>query len=179
VKNGQCGVNIALGPWGPGDERPCTGGVNDSDEAPDGQGRVADGCGATVLPRVGEHPGFTLWRVSLGLVLTMCVLGFARVHGLVAWAVLTVVVAWCVTWAHLWTATAAAVETWLVETGFGVHRDGVLTFARSDLMRLGAVLAVVVTVAVVSRRLARRGPAVSIPVPGPVSRTRERLGGDR
>lgn len=141
--------------------------MNNSDEPePDepepepvgGQRQPADGCGVTVLPQVGEHPGFVLWRVSLVLVVAMFVLALADVRDLAAWTVLTVAVSWCVTWAHPWTAAAAAVETWLVETGFGVHRFGTLTFSSSDLLHLAAVLGAVVTVAVVSRRLARPGP---------------------
>jgi hypothetical protein len=113
------------------------------------------GSGISLLPRVGEHPGFTLWRVSIVLVAAMLGLAFAHVQGWVAWTVLTVLVGWCVTWAHPWTALAAGAETWLVETGFGVHGHGELTFAREDLTRLMVVVAVTVLVAVVTRRLGR------------------------
>jgi hypothetical protein len=146
-----------------------------------GQGERRSGPGGcTLLPRVGEHPGFTLWRVSLVLVAAMFALAVARVHGLAAWAVLTALVCWCVTWVHAWTALAAAVETWLVETGFGVHRYGELTFGRSDLIRLATVVGLVLCSAVLTRRLNASRQLTSQSVPGgPVSRRRERLGNDR
>lgn len=108
--------------------------------------------GAGLLPRVGEYPGFTLARVSVVLVAGMFGLALTRVGGLPAWAILTVLVCWCITWAHPWTALAAATEAWAVQTGFGVHRYGELTFGRGDLTRLGAVVAATVLVSLLTRR---------------------------
>lgn len=123
------------------------------DEAVGHPPRVGGPDGAGLLPRVGEHPGFTLARVSVALVAAMFGLALTRVEGLVAWAFLTVVVCWCVTWAHPWTALAAATQTWAVQTGFGVHRYGELTFGRGDLTRLGAVVVATVLVSVLTRRV--------------------------
>ena len=134
---------------------------------------VGDLVGAGLLPRVGEYPGFTLARVSLVLVAGMFALALTRTGGLPAWAVVTVLVCWCVTWAHPWTALAAAAETWAVQTGFGVHHYGELTFARGDVTRLGAVVAATVLASVLTRRVhrfqpsagARRSPTMPSPRP--------------
>jgi hypothetical protein len=123
-----------------------------SGEAPVGSDM---GSGIRMLPQDGEHPGFTLWRVSLVLVAAMFVLAVVRVHGPAAWVVLTVLVGWCITWAHPLTAVAAGVETWAVQTGFGVHRFGELSFGRDDLLRLVLVLTALLAVAVVTRRRTR------------------------
>jgi hypothetical protein len=122
---------------------------------------VTAGSGIALLPRLGEHPGFTLWRVSLVLIAGMFGLALTHVQGPVAWTVLTVLVCWCITWAHPLTAVAAGAETWAVETGFGVHRFGELSFSREDLARLAAVVSVVVLVAIVTRR--RRGHRSAVP----------------
>jgi hypothetical protein len=122
-----------------------------------GEDRIGSdlGSGIAALPRRGEHPGFTLWRVSLALVAAMFVLAVVRVHGPAAWVVLTVLAGWCITWAHPLTAVAAGVETWSIQTGFGVHRYGELSFAGPDLVRLALVVAALLVVAVVTRRYAR------------------------
>lgn len=138
-----------------------TGRAVGSGEGPAGSAIGADmdsdmGSGIRMLPQDGEHPGFTLWRVSLALVAAMFVLAVVRVHGPAAWAVLTVLVGWCITWSHPLTAVAAGIETWAVETGFGVHRYGELSFGRDDLVRLALIVVALLAVAVVTRRLSGR-----------------------
>jgi hypothetical protein len=118
--------------------------IRDRDERP-----VAT-AGITLFPRIGEHPGFTLWRVSLALVAVMFALAAFQVQGLSAWVGVTAATAWCVTWTRAWTAAAAGVEAWAVQTGFGVHRYGELTFTRSDLVHLAAVVAVTLLVATIT-----------------------------
>lgn len=121
--------------------------------------------GIAALPRHGEHPGFTLWRVSLALVAAMFALAVVRVHGPAAWVVLTVLVGWCVTWAHPVTAAAAGIETWAVQTGFGVHRYGELSFGRDDLLRLALVVVALLAVAVVTRRRSGRAALARVATP--------------
>jgi len=108
---------------------------------------------APVLPRVGEHPGFTLTRVSLVLVAALFGLAVVRLPGAVGWVVLVILVGWCITWAHPLTALAAAAETWALGTGFAVHRYGELTFTWPDLGRLLAVSAALLLVCALTRRL--------------------------
>lgn len=122
----------------------------------------------TLLPQPGEHPGFTLWRLSLALVGLLVAMAAFGVRGTAVWATVTVVAAWCVTWSRPWTAVAAGAEVWALETSFGDHRHGELTFARSDLVHLAVLLGVTVLVAAVTRRAGARS-----------SRSRERPGGGR
>lgn len=140
--------------------------IRDRDERP------AATAGITLFPRIGEHPGFTLWRVSLALVAVMLVLAAFQVQGLFAWVGVAAVTSWCVTWTPAWTATAAGAEAWAIQTGFGVHRNGVLTFTRPDLVHLAAVVAVTLLVATVTRRIAQR-------IAGVPSRRREGQGAGR
>ena len=111
-----------------------------------------DGCGFSWFPRMGEHPGFTLWRASLAVVAAMVCLAVLHVGGAPAWAAVTVVTGWAVTWARPVVAALAAGFTWTLETGFAVHHHGELSATAGDLRHLLGVCAVVVAVAVVSRR---------------------------
>jgi hypothetical protein len=106
-----------------------------------------------LLPRIGEHPGFTLCRASVALVGLLFVLAVVGLRGTFAWVGVLAVLAWCVTWTHPWTAAAAGAEGWALETGFGVNGHAELTFHPSDLRHLAIVVAFAVIAAVLTRRL--------------------------
>ncbi|HEX2806403.1 MAG TPA: hypothetical protein VHN80_09575, partial [Kineosporiaceae bacterium] len=73
-----------------------------------------------------------------------------------AWAVLVAVTMWAVLSAGAVTACAAGVMTWLLGTGFVVHRLGDLSFTAGDRLRLGVTVVLAVAAALIGRRAAAR-----------------------
>ncbi|HEY6795604.1 MAG TPA: hypothetical protein VI248_13075 [Kineosporiaceae bacterium] len=107
--------------------------------------------GMPILPRVGEHAGFTVARLAL---MVAAGVGLDRLLSLSqdrAWAVLAVItVLALVPAARISPALAGAGTTWLLGTGFVTNRFGELTLTDSDLghlalMTLTAIVAVLVS----------------------------------
>ena len=96
--------------------------------------------GLSVLPDPGEYFGFTLWRDAWAVTVAIIAVRCAHLSNSTAWAVLAVVTMWAVLSASSVTAFAAGVMTWLLGTGFVVHRLGDLSFAAGDRVRLGVTV---------------------------------------
>jgi hypothetical protein len=97
--------------------------------------------GLSVLPHPQEHVGFTLWRVGWAAPLGILVVRTTHLPIDRAWAVLVVVTVWATTAASPAPACLGAGVTWLLGTGFVVHRLGDLTFSPGDRMRLAVTVA--------------------------------------
>jgi hypothetical protein len=108
------------------------------------------------LPVVSEPAGFTLARLTVVLVVAIIAARLGGMSVAVGWTLLTVVTIWAVALAaSSWTVIFAAVETWLLGTGFLVDRFGVLSFGPDDRLRL-AVTVVAGCLAVLVTRIATR-----------------------
>ena len=107
------------------------------------------------LPRPGEELGFTLARTA---VLACAGAAFDRVLRLPpdrAWAVLGLLTVLALTpAARPVSAAAGAGVTWLIGTGFVVHRFGELSFDGGDQARLAVLALAGVVALLVSRRAA-------------------------
>jgi hypothetical protein len=119
---------------------------------------------ASGLPVQGEPAGFTLARLTVVLVVAIVAARLGGMSVAVGWTLLTAVTMWSIALAtSSWTAIFAAVETWLLGTGFLVDRFGVLSFGPDDRLRLAVTVVascLAVLVARIARIAARKPPAV-------------------
>jgi hypothetical protein len=108
-----------------------------------------------VLPLLGEAAGFTLARLLAADTVAIGLLRLSGMPAVAAWAVLAVVTIWSlVPGAHLASAAAGALVTWLLGTGFVSNRLGDLSFTVQDREHL-LVLALAAVVALTVNRRAR------------------------
>lgn len=112
--------------------------------------------GLSSLPDPGEHFGFTLWRAAWVVTGSIFAVRCAHLSNGTAWAVLVAVTVWAVLSAGTATAFAAGVITWLLGTGFVVHRLGDLTFTASDRLRLCVTVLLALGAALIGRRATAR-----------------------
>ena len=123
----------------------------------DARVRTADPVvGLSLLPDPGEHPGFTLWRAAWAVTGSIIAVRCAHLSDSTAWAVLAVVTMWAALSAGAVTAFAAGVMTWLLGTGFVVHRLGDLSFTAGDRVRLGVTVVLALGSAPIGRRATAR-----------------------
>jgi hypothetical protein len=110
-------------------------------------------------PLPAEHPGFTLARAFVVTVLLVWLLPLLGIRDLQAWTAIGLAIAWCVTDASVPAAAAAGAIGWAMQTGFGIHRFGELSFSGVDLHHLGAIVVAAAAVAILAghaRRLRHR-----------------------
>jgi hypothetical protein len=117
---------------------------------PSSAGTAGAVVGLSLLPDPGEYFGFTLWRDAWAVTVAIIAVRCAHLSNGTAWAVLAVVTMWAVLSASLVTAFAAGVMTWLLGTGFVVHRLGDLSFTAGDRVRLGATVVLALGAALVA-----------------------------
>jgi hypothetical protein len=106
-----------------------------------------------ILPSTGEGAGFTLARVA---VLDAVVAGLAdmcRLPSSQAWVLLAAVTMWAmIPGANVLCAVIGAGLTWLIGTGFVVHRHGDLSFTTSDEAHLALLVFMAGLVLLINRR---------------------------